>query len=154
VVHSYVPTPYAHGLAGLGLLGLFVVYQMMALAQAAKERANAALAAREESFRMLFTNNPQPMWVYDETNLEILAVNTAAVQRYGYSEAQFLAMRITDIRPREDLPLLQVDLDQPRGDYASSSGWHHVLADGTVIDVDISSHQTEYFGRSAVLVSA
>ena len=153
-VHSYVPTPYAHGLAGLGLLGVFIVFQMMSISQAAKERATRALADREVSFRLLFANHPQPMWVYDEESLQILAVNGAAVDRYGYSEAQFLCMHISDIRPQEDLPLLAADLAQPRQDFASSSGWHHVFADGTVIDVDISSHRTEYLGRDAVLVTA
>jgi diguanylate cyclase (GGDEF)-like protein/PAS domain S-box-containing protein len=154
VVHSYVPTPYAHGLAALGLLGLFAVYQMLVSAKTSTERANAALARREESFRLLFTNHPEPMWVYDEHSLEILAVNDAAVERYGYSVQDFLTMRITNLRPTEELPRLAEDLAGPRGPFATSSGWHHVLADGTVIDVEISSHRTDYLGRDAVLVSA
>src|SRR5579872_3349981 len=44
VVHSYVPTPYAHGLAALGLLGLLVVYQMLLTAKLSTDQANAALA--------------------------------------------------------------------------------------------------------------
>ena len=37
----------------------------------------------------------------------MLAVNQAAVQDYGYSEDEFLAMTIRDIRPTEDVPLLE-----------------------------------------------
>lgn len=154
VVHSYVPTPYAHGLAALGLLGLLVVYQMLLTAKLSTEQANAALARREESFRLLFANHPEPMWVYDEQTLEILAVNDAAVERYGYSQQEFLAMRISNLRPTADLSRLAEDLAAPRGDFATSGGWHHILADGTVIDVEISSHRTDYLGRQAVLVSA
>lgn len=154
VVHSYVPTPYAHGLALLGLLGILAVYQMLITAKFSTERANAALEHREESFRLLFANHPEPMWVYDEQTLEILAVNDAAVERYGYSQTDFLAMRISNLRPTEELPRLAEDLAGPRGKFATSGGWHHILADGTVIDVEISSHRTNYLGREAVLVSA
>jgi diguanylate cyclase (GGDEF)-like protein/PAS domain S-box-containing protein len=153
-VHSYVPTPYAHGLAALGLLGLFAVYQMLVAATHSIDRANAASARREESFRLLFANHPNPMWVYDEETLEILAVNDAAVERYGYSEDDFLSMRIINLRPTEELPRLAVDLAGPRKDFSTSNGWRHLLADGTMIDVEISSHRTQYLGRDAVLVSA
>lgn len=154
VLHSYVPTPYDHGLAALGLLGIMVVFQMLTNATTARTKAAAALANREESFRLLFAYNPQPMWVYDEESLDILAVNNAAVAHYGYSQAQWLSMRITDMRPEEDIAVLAADLARPRADYEQSAGWHHKLADGSVIDVEISSHRTEYLGRSALLVSA
>ncbi|MGE5726876.1 MAG: PAS domain-containing protein, partial [Acidobacteriota bacterium] len=51
-----------------------------------------------------FAKNSHPMWVYDRETLAFLDVNEAAVRKYGYSRAQFLAMTIADIRPEEDLP--------------------------------------------------
>ena len=59
-----------------------------------------------ESYRLLFEHNPQPMWVYDLETLRFLTVNEAAVVRYGYTREQFERMRITDIRPPEDVPPL------------------------------------------------
>ena len=53
---------------------------------------------------MLFDASPMPMWVYDAETLAFLAVNDAAVRHYGYSREEFLAMRIIDIRPPEDVP--------------------------------------------------
>lgn len=38
---------------------------------------------REESFRLLFDANPVPMWVTDRDSLQFLAVNDAAIARYG-----------------------------------------------------------------------
>ena len=55
----------------------------------------------------MFESNPQAMWVYDLTTLRFLAVNDAAVRHYGYSRTEFLEMTIKDIRPPEDVKLLE-----------------------------------------------
>src|SRR5215216_5351931 len=60
----------------------------------------------DSNFRLLFTNNPLPMWVYDVETLHFLEVNDAAMAHYGYTREEFLALRITDIRPLDDLPRL------------------------------------------------
>ena len=54
----------------------------------------------EESYRLLFESNPTPMWVFDAETHRFLAVNDAAMGAYGYSRDEFLAMTISDIRPR------------------------------------------------------
>ena len=41
----------------------------------------------------LFENSPLPMWIYDLRTLSFLAVNDAAVEYYGYSREEFLAMK-------------------------------------------------------------
>src|SRR5262249_51911006 len=66
------------------------------------KEAVAALRDSEERYRMLFESNPHPMWVYERDTLRFLAVNEAAVRRYGYSRQEFLNMTIEDIRPPED----------------------------------------------------
>ena len=70
-------------------------------------RIEEALRKSEAQYRLLFESNPQPMWVYDLTTLRFLAVNDAAVRHYGYSRAEFLDMTIKDIRPPEDVKLLE-----------------------------------------------
>jgi PAS domain-containing protein len=51
-----------------------------------------SLQEDDASFLLLFTNNPQPMWVYDLQTLQFLEVNDAAISHYGYSRHEFLAM--------------------------------------------------------------
>ena len=85
----------------------------------ARDAALPALSDRlqqsEAAFQLLFTNNPQPMWVFSVETLRFLDVNTAAIAFYGYSREEFLNMRITDIRPPEDVPrLLRRDRPSPR----------------------------------------
>src|SRR5947208_10589084 len=49
------------------------------------KRAEEARRQSEASFRLLFTSNPLPMWVYDVATMSFLEVNAAAVAHYGYS---------------------------------------------------------------------
>jgi diguanylate cyclase (GGDEF)-like protein/PAS domain S-box-containing protein len=106
-----------------------------------------ALKQREASFRLLFENNPVPMWVYDPGNLGFMAVNDAAVAHYGYSRDQFLAMTILDIRPAEDRESVR-NLAKIH-DYRSDTTWRHVKADGTQIEVAIFARALTYEGRPA-----
>ncbi len=119
-----------------------------------RTRAEQALRESEERYRSLFESNPQPMWVYDVENLSFLAVNDAAIEHYGYSQEEFLEMTIKDIRPLGDIPaLLQMVSAAPRL-VASPGGWRHRKKDGSLIDVEISSHALDFDGHRARLVLA
>jgi len=101
----------------------------------------------------LFILNPEPMWVYDVEKLQILDVNEAAIQRYGYSRPEFLALTVKDLRPREDVEkFLELLPDTPNFD--RSGPWRHVLKDGTTIQVLITSHSVNFGDRDARLVMA
>jgi PAS domain S-box-containing protein len=105
-------------------------------------------------FRYLFDQNPTPMWVYELGSLAFLEVNQAAVQTYGFSRAEFLGMRITDIRPSEDVPkLLELTANRPPG-LRYVGKWRHRIKSGVLIEVDISSSTIEFGSRPAVLVVA
>ena len=108
--------------------------------------------AEEASFRLLFMNNPQPMWVYDLETLGLLEANEAASRHYGYSREEFLRMQITDLRPNDDVPRLMEDIVQVRDDWQYSGEWRHLLKNGRIIDVSIRSHTLQFRGRNAVLV--
>ncbi|TSJ36630.1 PAS domain S-box protein [Mucilaginibacter corticis] len=57
-----------------------------------------------DDYRRLFEEVPVPMFIFDSRDFRFLAVNTAATVQYGYSQAEFLQLKITDIRPREEVP--------------------------------------------------
>lgn len=119
-----------------------------------RQQALERLREREASFRLLFENNPHPMWVYDLETLAFLEVNNAAVEHYGYSRDEFLSMRLTDIRPAEDVPHLLDHLQHERPTLQHSGEWRHKLKNGQIIDVEITSHTLEFAGRKAALVVA
>jgi diguanylate cyclase (GGDEF)-like protein/PAS domain S-box-containing protein len=103
-----------------------------------------ALKRREASFRLLFDNNPMPMWVFDAETTGFLSVNDAAVQHYGYSRATFLRMKLQEIWPRDEWVSHSEALQQIGEAYHSSGNWRHLQADGSEI------HLLTLFGRRVV----
>ena len=60
---------------------------------------------KEEGFRLLFDDNPIPMFLFDGAARTILAVNNAACANYGYGEGELVGHSIEmiyDEEPRAD----------------------------------------------------
>jgi len=108
---------------------------------------------REQSFRLLFEGNPIPMWVYDLETLRILAVNDAAVEHYGYSREQFLAMSILDLRPPEEQARLFKLLHDIEAIHHGELSTRHRKASGELIDVIANFRVLNYEGQNATLVA-
>lgn len=62
------------------------------------------LRQSEKQYRLLFEEHPAPMWIFNN-DLMFVAVNHKARELYGYSEDEFLRLRVLDIRPEEDKEL-------------------------------------------------
>ncbi|MEJ5365425.1 MAG: ATP-binding protein [Desulfosoma sp.] len=56
----------------------------------------------EEKYRSLFENDPNPIFVVDLETFHILDVNIRAVETYGYSREEFLAMSFLDLAEEKD----------------------------------------------------
>ncbi len=107
----------------------------------------------EASFRLLFNNNPLPMWVYDTRLLRILAVNQAAIRHYGYSRDKFLARTAADLRAPDSKSSGPKPTEIPSGISVTVSETH-LLEDGSVIEVELTWSRLEFQQRDAVLVMA
>jgi len=116
-----------------------------------RKRAEEKLRESEGRYRKLFESNPNPMWVFDLETLAFLAVNEAAIRHYGYSKEEFLAMTIKDIRPPEDIPALLGDLSHTGVGLDDASEWRHRKKDGSVIDVEVTTHAVQWMGQRAKL---
>jgi PAS domain S-box-containing protein len=92
------------------------------------------------------------MWVFDIRSFAFLAVNDAAVRRYGFSREEFLSMTILDIRPGEDVvPLLRAEL-RDRKHSSDNERWRHRTCKGRVFEVEITSRPTTFNGVQAEIV--
>ena len=121
------------------------------------EMAEGALRLSEAQYRLLFESNPSPLWVYDEHSLAFLAVNEAAIEKYGYSRDEFLAMTIRDIRPPETIPVLEAALVRrraERGQTGTRQTWKHLTKAGRVIEVEMAGHPLWFQSREAWLALA
>lgn len=120
--------------------------------QPTEPASEGRLLNNDDTFRLMFENNPLPMWVYDRETLAFLAVNEAAVRHYGYSREQFLGMTIKNIRPACDVPHLVQHTGRSRSDLHQAGHWRHRKQDGTLIDVEIITHDLRFNQRPARLV--
>jgi diguanylate cyclase (GGDEF)-like protein/PAS domain S-box-containing protein len=111
-----------------------------------------ALKRREASFRLLFDNNPMPMWVFDAETADFLSVNDA-VQHYGYSRATFLHMKLQEIWPREEWVTHTQALQQAGDTCHSGRNWRHLKADGSEIQVLTFGRRVTFEGRDGYLVA-
>jgi diguanylate cyclase (GGDEF)-like protein/PAS domain S-box-containing protein len=106
---------------------------------------------REETFRLLFEGSPVPMWVIDRESLRFVAVNDAAIARYGYSREQFMAMTVSQLRPETDRKRFGDFLRTLEPDQFVQNVGQHITSDGRIIDISVYSRALTYAGRSARL---
>ncbi len=117
-----------------------------------RRRAEEGLRANEANYRLLFESNPEAMWVLDTETRRFLAVNDAAIRRYGYSRDEFLARSIQDLHPAADRArFLELRGQDPRGprEYVDI---RHCRKDGTVLSVEVSADSISFAGCRARLV--
>ena len=108
----------------------------------------------DANFQLLFSSHPHPMFVFDRETLEYLDVNDAAIKNYGYSRDEFLRMKISDIRPAEDVPRLMKVIRNHSLAISALGVWKHRRKSGETFDVEITSQGVRFSDRHAVLVSA
>jgi PAS domain S-box-containing protein len=126
--------------------------QVLSIDVARRERVEAQLRESESKFRLLFANNPLPMWACDLATRRIIEVNDAAVAKYGYSRAEFAGMSDCDLLDAG--PSVAERPPPPAAPGPRASEARHRLRDGSVIDVELVSHDVLLGGREAALVVA
>jgi len=114
----------------------------------------AALQEREKLYRELFDQNPHCMWVYHKDSLKFLAVNEATLSHYGYSREAFLSMTLYDLHPSELRSELRGVLNQGIYYKAKRRVWPQQKANGEIIDVEVTAHETRFEEKPACLVLA
>ena len=115
------------------------------------ERRNAALADNERRYRFLFDSNPLPMWAWDAETTNILAVNEAAIDKYGYDRETFLGLTILDlIDESERARFSQARLPFLEARQAAGS-WTHRTASGERVEMDVITTSTRRLGRASWL---
>ena len=120
-------------------------------------QAEESLRQSEALYRAIFDSNPEALWVYDLETLKFLAVNQAALDRYGYTRSEFLQLTMLDVRPPEEWPRIlewvKNVVAQTPG-FISAGTWLHRRRNGEVFQVEVLGNRVLFDGRPAGLTMA
>jgi two-component system, cell cycle sensor histidine kinase and response regulator CckA len=119
---------------------------------ARRQQAEAILQNSETQYRFLFTENPQPMWVFDLAQCRFLAANKAALRHYGFNAEEFMRLTAQDLLPAEQVDSFMNEVAQSCSQSESRSCWKHYRKDQSVIDVELAMRDLNYAGAPARLV--
>jgi PAS domain S-box-containing protein len=115
------------------------------------KQAQEALRESEKKFRILFAENPQPMFVYNINTLNILEVNQTALNFYGYTKDECLKMTINELHPAEDIHDFTKIIEQTRLGDNTDGITKHIKKNGDIIIVEIFSAPANFLGENARL---
>lgn len=108
----------------------------------------------EDTYKQLFYYSPVPMYIFDDKTFEFYAVNEAALLQYGYTEAEFLRMKATHIRPLDEIASFRKASKNAPETYMDFGRWRHIRKNGEIFYVHIYAHTTEFQGKKARFVLA
>lgn len=108
----------------------------------------------EKRYSDLFQLSPIPMWVYDLETLAFMNINKAAINHYGYSEAEFLTMSTLDIRHVDEIDKLTNAIEIARDNISFNyrNVLYHKKKSGDIIMVEATSKQLIFNDKQSILV--
>lgn len=121
-----------------------------------KQTSDIQLKKSNDEYMSLFNHSPLPKWIFDIETLQFLLVNDAACDNYGYTREEFLSMTIRDIRPVEDIPILEETLNNTfiKGQDERARVLRHLKKNGEIIYVKIKAKFITFEERKVRLVTS
>lgn len=136
----------------LNHLGFVAIAAIILYFQIKKQQKHILLS--EEQYRNLFERNPSPLWIFRTDNFHFVKVNKAAVKMYGYTEAEFLSMRVTDIRPEKEVERFIHNARTVSPGLSDQGVWKHRTKKGEFIYASIFTSDLSFEGNDCRLVMA
>ncbi|HEX7904173.1 MAG TPA: PAS domain S-box protein [Chitinophagaceae bacterium] len=119
-----------------------------------RKEADETLRMSERKYKLLFESNPMPMWMVSRSTFDIIAVNEAATTHYGYTKEEFLKLAPSDLRPTEDVPAYIAHIKKEYIGTQKAGIWRHKKKDGSIIMMEIITHNIMYENSPVRLVLA
>ncbi|HSY62025.1 MAG TPA: PAS domain S-box protein, partial [Cytophaga sp.] len=117
-----------------------------------RKKWEAALIDSEQKYKTLFENNPLPLFLFDFDTLQILDCNKELERKYGYTKEEFTKLTLRDIRPPEDIALME-DAVKSKEIHGKSHHrvWRHKKKNGEIMFMEVTGHLIEFNGRTVSL---
>ncbi|MEO6127387.1 MAG: PAS domain S-box protein [Ferruginibacter sp.] len=118
-----------------------------------RKQVEQILKLSEKKYKTLFENNPMPMFIWDFETLNIIDCNEEALLKYGYTRDEFLTLSIRDIRPKEDIALIETaTANENLYGQIHREIWRHLKKNGELMQMEITGHLMDYNGKRASLI--
>ncbi len=101
----------------------------------------------------LFYYNPLPHWIYDRVTFEILDVNKAGMNLYGYDREEFLALSLQDLVAQDEIPNMEMaheNIAPKKGDMPFGT-FTHRKKNGAPIRVEVMGCKVDFKKRTCIL---
>lgn len=105
----------------------------------------------EDAYLILFEQNPLPMLIYHRDSRFLLRFNHAALEKYGYTEDEVLKMRVEDLHAPDERDFVLKSISANTGILRKVGIMRHRMKDGTLCDMDVTTHDVFYRGQPARL---
>jgi PAS domain S-box-containing protein len=103
------------------------------------------------AYEDLLRSSSNPIWILDEEDLTVVAVNDAALRLYGYTRDEMIGMSAAMLRPASEREKWKEYVKKhPSHGYAGV--WLHQTKYGTQFDVEITFTSINYGDKPARLV--
>jgi diguanylate cyclase (GGDEF)-like protein len=115
-----------------------------------------------EDFRLLYKDHPLPMWIFDPQTGLVLSANSAASHTYGYTQDEFLSVRMDQIRACDDpadaqpeaSEVAQPQIGQPHACEGAGHRERHRRKDGSRLTVNLTERDILFRGEEACFALA
>jgi PAS domain S-box-containing protein len=118
-----------------------------------QQQSDEQVQKSQEAYLSLFNQSPLPMVLFDNETLRFLLVNDAACTNYGYTREEYATMTLKDIRPIEDIPVLEknIALSSKSGIMSYDDIIRHRKKNGEIIQVKIKTTFVTFEGKQVRL---
>lgn len=115
------------------------------------KKTELALKESEKKYKYLFEHNPMPMALFDFKTRRVIDCNIEVLMKYGYTRDEFLNLTINDLRPEEDVPLIEAALKSEEVFGAiHKKSWRHKKKNGELMFMNVSAHLIDYLDKRVV----
>ncbi len=118
-----------------------------------RNRIQESLLLSERNYRLLFEENPVPLWMTDAVTFNFIDINPSAVAQYGYTKEEFICMNSEDIKVPEERYQIQKLKEKDNKQKLFEEVVRHIKKNGDIIYVRITANLIVYNGRAVWLAA-
>ena len=116
-----------------------------------RRQAERVLRESEEKYRLLFSAESDAIVILDKETRDIVEVNKAAAELYGYNKKEFSSLKSSDISAEPERSKAYID-EIPVGGISRISLIKHKKKDGTIFPTEISAGTFMWKNRRMIVL--